>query len=345
MRSLFLISIVGLAIIGCQKTKDQSKVAETIYVRSAGADMPVYIHGNVSSNVVILIIHGGPGGNGLEYRNGKYTEVLEANYAMAYWDQRGQGMSQGKFKSEDVLLPTMSQDLKAVVNALKKKYGNGLKVILLGHSWGGLLGTDFLTTEGNQLLVSGWIESNGAHDVPKLNRDAIALFKKVSNEQIDLGNHTAEWTETQNWANSIDTNNISLDISGEINKRAHKAEEWLSADGILQNGESGGSNVSLVFGPTNPFTSWQIGNQTSDKLNHTDTVSLTNKLNKITIPCLFLWGKYDFVVPPSLGVDGYNQVNTSNKKLVIFDKSGHSPMNNEWEPYTNEIVQFVESVR
>ena len=69
---------------------------------------------------------------------------------------------------------------------------------------------------------------------------------------------------------------------------------------------------------------------------------LTDKLDQITIPCQFLWGKYDFVVPPALGQSAFNLVNTTSKEIVIFEHSGHSPMNNEPVLFVQEVCDFVE---
>jgi len=62
--------------------------------------MPAYLYGNFDSKTFIVLLHGGPGGNGLEYRSGKYAEMLEEQFAMVYWDQRGQGNSRGNYHQE-----------------------------------------------------------------------------------------------------------------------------------------------------------------------------------------------------------------------------------------------------
>ena len=69
---------------------------------------------------------------------------------------------------------------------------------------------------------------------------------------------------------------------------------------------------------------------------------MTDRLNEVEIPSLFLWGKYDFVVPPALGEDAYNLVNTTEKELVIFERSGHSPMFDEPVLFTEKVKGFVE---
>ena len=74
----------------------------------------------------------------------------------------------------------------------------------------------------------------------------------------------------------------------------------------------------------------------------TEKASMTADLNKITIPSLFLWGKYDFVVPPSLGEMAFNNVSSTKKEVVIFEKSGHSPMDSEPDLFAEKVIQFVE---
>jgi pimeloyl-ACP methyl ester carboxylesterase len=345
MRFLLILSC-ALLLWNCSKTEvDLQKVDETIYVRSNKADMPVHIFGNVASNTIILMLHGGPGGSGLEYRGGKYAEYLEQQYGVAYWDQRGQGMSHGSFNNKLITVDNMVIDTKAVINALKERYGAHRQIIVHGHSWGGLLSAKFMITENNQHMVAGWIEANGAHDMPQLNIDAVNKFIAEADSQIALGNHVKEWQEVKTWAEAIDTNNITDDDSGEINKRAHEVEKWLVADGYIQEGEAGGIKYKYLTGPNNPLVSLTTGVQTNVKLqDEVEATSLTHELRKVTIPTLVISGLYDFVVPPTLAIDCYNNISSVNKTLVILEKSGHSPMNAEWKKYCGAIDRFIDSL-
>lgn len=340
--------VLCLALIGtgCGRQEIRQNLDETVWVRHQGADMPVYVHGNIDAKVILLVVHGGPGGSGPEYRSGSYAEDLESRYAVAYWDQRGQGMSQGKYDASDLTIETMVEDLRAVILVLNKKYA-GSKVFVFGHSWGGTVTAKFMVTADYQNLAAGWIESNGAHDVPKLNKDAIQMFKTVSTDQIDAGNNVSNWQDILDWANGVDTNNITDDIGSEINSRGQGTDKWLEEDNVINPSEEGGIRSSVLIGHTNPATSGLAGNYTANKLeqNGIEEVALTQELNKVTIPSLFLWGRYDFIVPPSLGEDAVREVSSTDKELFIFEKSGHSPMNNEWEAYNAAIVQFIERNR
>ena len=131
----------------------------------------------------------------------------------------------------------------------------------------------------------------------------------------------------------------------EINYNGFEAEEWLTEDGVMSVSETGGNKVSYFFGPVNPLTSFLSGNITNFTLsNEIENTSLTSQLFKVTIPTLVLWGKYDFVVPPSLGFDTYNNISSVKKDIVIFEKSGHSPMSNEWRAYSDAIISFIEAI-
>ncbi|MCF6357966.1 MAG: alpha/beta fold hydrolase, partial [Draconibacterium sp.] len=284
-----LLVLTVMILFSCSKEEDLGKMNTTIYVRNDGADMPIYIRGNVNSKVIILIVHGGPGGNGLEYRDGLWTVDLEEKYAMAYWDQRGQGMSQGHYKKEDVTVARMAEDMVAVVKVLKKKFGNDISVFAIGHSWGGTLSAKFMTTGNNQYSLKGWIESDGAHDLPKNNKESVKMFIDIAEEQIAAGNSVENWEEILDWATAIDPKNITYEQSGEINQKGSEVEEWLLEDGVLQYPEEGGNKTSPMLGPVNPLTSLLTGNATNSMLeSEVESIALTNELHKITIPVLVL---------------------------------------------------------
>lgn len=338
------IAIITVLLMACQKEQADGTLNETFWVKNAGAEMPVYMRGNINSNVIILIVHGGPGGSGLEYRTGLWTEEVEQEYAMAYWDQRGQGMSHGHYDEADVTVAQMTEDMDAVIKTLKAKYGDDVSVFALGHSWGGTLSANYMVTGDLQYSLNGWIEANGAHDNPKGNIESVKLYIEVANEQIAAGNNVSNWQDILTWATAIDTNNISDDQSLEINQKGYEVEEWLIEDGVLELAEAGGLENSRFFGPTNPFTSFQTGNSTNRMLDaEVETVSLTDQLYKVNIPVLVIWGKYDFVVAPALGEDTYNKASSIVKKLVILEKSSHSSMDFEWREFTDEVLLFVDA--
>lgn len=332
-----LIVLLGLSLlIGCNRNND----SENYFVfRNNGADMPVYVEGNLDSEAYILILHGGPGGNGLEYNSGKSAELIENEFAVVYWDQRGQGNS-SSVSPREMRIQTLSDDVNVLVQLLKAKFGQEKKIFLLGHSWGGTLGTYALLNTDVQDHINGWIEVDGAHDLPLLNKSAVGMFLRIGNEEISNGNNVNEWQEIVDFAVTVDSMNVSSDESGQINSYGFTAESLLqlpySGQGI---DDRGGFNY--LFGKTNQVVSGIQGSITNNALNEEIEAMSPDNMSDIKVPSLLLWGKYDFVVPPALGYSASSQIDNEDVELVIFENSGHSPMDNEADLYFQEIYDFI----
>ncbi len=344
---LLVFIIIVSTFLSCKK--ENQLLSDDFNVRHANADMPVYVHGNSTDRVFIIFLHGGPGDSGYQNRAGKAAEELEKRYVMVYWDQRGQGQAEGNFNSNDITINLMAEDLNAVVEVLKYKYGDDIKIFLLGHSWGGTLGTAFLLKNNYQSKITGWIEADGSHDFPKINRDDVKKFIDVGNQQIKLNNNKENWQNVVAWAKQIDTTNLDNKTIIDINNKAHQVEKYLLEDNVLQKEDAitmrdlgilyNQNTIMRIFSGYYTF----MGN--NKFFNEVVTNSFTNDLHKITIPCLFLWGKCDFVVPSTLAYDAYNRVSSAHKQIIIFDKSGHSPMLNQSSDFVDAVTNFVETYK
>ncbi len=330
--------IVVLLLCSCGAS--ELRQGEVIYLRNQGVDMPAYVYGNISSKTFVILLHGGPGGNGLEYRSGIYVEDLEKEVAMVYWDQRGQGNSRGNGHKETLDMDLLLDDLDKLVTLLKNQYGSDISLFLFGHSWGGTYGTKYMMSQARQDQFKGWIEADGAHDIPRLNIEAIKMFITIGEDQIAKGTEVDKWKEIVDFARGVDTLNITDEIGGEINGHGHKAEGLLSE---VKGGEYDGIQMPILRNPTDPISGAVAGSFTANRLlsSGIENIALTDSLHKITLPSLFLWGKYDFVVPPQLGLDAVNGVSSAKKELIIYEHSGHSPMNGEGKEFASDILEFI----
>ena len=344
-----LMMILFLAtVFSCQKN-DLNDLQDTLHVRHNNADMPAYIFGNGASKVFLIILHGGPGGSGLEYRIGKYKDALEDKYAVVYWDQRGQGMAQGTYDKEDITVANIVEDVKALALTLRHKYGNDIDLFLLGHSWGGLLGSAFLTTNDYQDYIQGWIEVSGAHDFPELYRKSVSSYYIIGNEQIALGNDVTFWTEVLKRVDQIDSLDVNFDDFSYMNITARTVEEKLTAKGFINTTDPdavGNSLVNTVFINSRSLAA-ASGNKTNETLfkNELLNYSVTDQLHKITIPSLILWGEKDLVVPVQLAQQAYDNIGSIDKEIILYPQSGHSPMVTEPDPFASDIIRFIEQFR
>ena len=339
-----LLTLGTLLLSSCEKEATLSEnMEETFYLRSDGADMPVFVRGNGASKVFILILHGGPGGNGLEYRSAPYSDLLEKKYGIVYWDQRIQGNSHGHLSKEDITIDNMVEDTYALIKTLKSRYGSDISVFLLGHSWGGMLGTSYLIKNDYQNELKGWIEVDGAHDFPLHTKEAITMIQTLGAQEIAAGNNVAKWQEMIDYVNPLDPDNLADEQVAKINQFGRDAEPLLSQ---IQKGDNAIGIFELFSHPNNFITSAVNGLQLPQSfLKEVISNSLTSELNKITIPTLIQWGRYDVVIPPALATSAYNNIGSSDKYLKVYENSGHSPMINEPEKFAQDIIDFVDTYK
>ena len=88
------------------------------------------------SNPVIIVLHGGPGG---DYRSLLGAKSLADTNFVVFYDQRGAGMSE-RVPAEDLTVPAYMAELDTVID----RYSPDRPVTLLGHSWGAMLATAYL---------------------------------------------------------------------------------------------------------------------------------------------------------------------------------------------------------
>ncbi len=340
--------VLFLAVVICFSSCEQDDPLNTediLYVERNGAQTAAQIFGNVSSKNFLLILHGGPGGSGITYRTGAMINRIERDYAVVYYDQRGQGMSQGHLNKENLTTEEIAKDIDALIAVIRHKYGSTSQIFLLGHSWGGYLGSYYLLDEARQENIKAWIEVDGAHDFPLMFAEQKTLYDSIANQQISRGNNTAYWEEILDKIAEIDTEDLSEEDIQYLNGEAYIAEGILLRDDVLDIPSIDLNLLKYQYIDYNILTAFSTGQYANDILTDQGLLesSLTEELHKIKIPTLLLWGSYDLVVPPALGESALENLGSEIKSLVFFERSGHSPMYYEELEYVNTLKDFLET--
>ena len=134
-----------------------------------------------------------------------------------------------------------------------------------------------------------------------------------------------------------------------LNQKGFEAETELNTAGVLNDGDFTGFGLLLAntFVYNNALTAWWSGRWTNFLIDAAglEQYSATDQLNRITIPTLLLWGEFDFVVSPELGYSALEEISSADKELIIFERSGHSPMNNEPDRFVAAVTAFVDRNR
>ena len=107
----------------CQK--EELVRDDHFFVTNDEAIMPVYLRGNLESDAIILFLHGGPGGNASQATFIPSFRDIENSYAIAYWDQRASGLSQGNPGQSTYSVEQFVEDTYFIVEALKLRFPGG----------------------------------------------------------------------------------------------------------------------------------------------------------------------------------------------------------------------------
>ena len=126
----------------------------------------ISIRGEDIANPILLILHGGPGNamTGLTYA---HFRPLEAHFTVVQWDQRGAGKTfgrNGKAGSGEMSIARMAQDGIELVELVRADLGKD-KVVLVGLSWGSILGTEMARLRPD--LFSAYVGSGQVVDMPR----------------------------------------------------------------------------------------------------------------------------------------------------------------------------------
>ena len=332
MKSLFinLVCSILLVTMGASCTeKDTPVVEKTLFLRNKGADMPIWVRGNVASNKMVLFMHGGPGDCAMCYRY--YLKGLEKNVAVAYWDQRIAGSSSGKVDPKTLNYEQLGEDAYYAVKLLKEQFPQ-TQIYLLAHSYGVELAWQFLTTNSNQQLVSGLMIVNGTFSNYRwLFQVREWVLREAKRQQkADIEQYAQTHTITPETLKGFDWQTMyrkMLDLGG------NPLSLYSNKKFVL----------NYVFSsPNTPLAQFTHG---SAYQSYFDTEMLnfdkSASLKSINIPVGLFWGTKDGVVPVEVGYETRDLLVNAPKTLVTFEQSWHEPFVSETDKFVREVIRFV----
>jgi len=118
-----------------------SGIDEAKYLKVGGIEQWVSIRGEDRANPVVLVLHGGPGDATNPWGYAGFRPWLKT-YTVVQWDQRGAGKTlgrNGRASVETLTIDRLVQDGVELGDTLRTSLRKD-KIILLGHSWGSVLG-------------------------------------------------------------------------------------------------------------------------------------------------------------------------------------------------------------
>jgi len=294
-------------------------IAELMAVEIGGMTQWLLIRGADREAPILLWLHGGPGSSQMLIHS--VTAALERDFVVVHWDQRGAGKSNPPdFDPASMTLEHYLTDAREVTRVLRQRVGEQA-LIVLGHSWGSMLGTR---------LVAGWPEDYAGYvgvgqQVHTLSGVALTLewLGDVAPDEELVTMTPAEFREHSRYVSLMQTveaygggMNVSL-LS--MLPRALVAPEYRLPDyPRWLDGASRGS------GPMWP-----------DYLQR----DLLREVPLMPVPMLLISGAQDFNTPVALARKWFDLVDApQGKQMVVLEGSGHAP-------FLTEPPRFVDVIR
>jgi pimeloyl-ACP methyl ester carboxylesterase len=162
-------------------------IDEARYVAVGGIEQWVTIRGEDRRNPVVLFLHGGPGDATSPWAYAAFRPWLK-HFTVAQWDQRGSGRTLGRngaASSATITIDRMTGDGIELAEWLRTKMGKD-KVILVGHSWGSILGV--LMAKARPDLFHAFV---GTGQVADPQRSYAVAFRDLQKKAAAMGDQRA----------------------------------------------------------------------------------------------------------------------------------------------------------
>lgn len=307
-------------------------IAEVRYLRLGGVDQWVMIRGQDVRNPPLVLLHGGPGMSETCFFRA-CNAVLETQFTVVYWDQRGTG------KSFDRAIPRSSMtverfvaDLDELVDGVRRRTGQE-RVVIFGHSWGSVPGALYAARFPEKVAVyvgCAQIADAAAAETASYawalaeaerrgHRRALRALRAIGPPPYDA---RALWTE-RTWVNRFE---------GRVNART----TWAFGRMFL-----GGPESSVLDLPN----LWRGFRFSLDAMwPECSAVDLVKAVPALRVPVFFFLGRKDHWVPPETSAAYFQALRAPAKTLVWFERSGHQMFADEPEKFNASLLERVRPV-
>ncbi len=169
----------------------QNGIDEGMFLTLGGQEQYVLMRGMNRENPVIIYLHGGPSSPDTYITYG-FTDDLIDDYTVVAWDQRGCGRTyfhnlDHDPNNEKASFEQAQEDLDELVDDALARFGQD-KVILLGHSYGTILGSVYARNHPEK--VSAYIGAAQVVSLEKMDiysyEDALARAKEAGDDTTAL---------------------------------------------------------------------------------------------------------------------------------------------------------------
>jgi len=292
-----------------------------------GVDQWIQIRGWNKDHPVLLFVHGGPGFTDMPFYY-KFDTLLENDFVVVHWDQRGAGKSYSKTIDPGTM--NVEQFVKDTIELSEKLDARfGKKIILAGHSWGSLIG--ILAASKRPDLYEAYV---GIGQVTDMNDDDEASYKFALGHAMKAKNAKAV-RELQ-----------EIGPPPWTARKLFSERKWVTRFGGVYHTLTCGkvfdiAAISPAYTLRDAYGMFE-GIKSSLKMHgQMRAYDIKKMVPKLDVPVYFVEGKFDRLTPPELVSQYYESLKAPKKEMMVFGNSGHFPQWEEPEEFHETMVRRV----
>ncbi len=325
------------AILGDDGKALPNSFASLEKINLGGVDQWLIIRGQSVDNPVLLFLSGGPGGSDAG-RVLRFNQELEKHFVVVIWEQRGCGKSYFSIGTD----PNMSvdryvADITELSETLRTRFHKD-KIYLMGHSWGSILGIKAIQQRPD--LFYAYI---GSGQMVNLKETGQTIYKmlldnaektgdvKYAKELKDLGE--PPYSGSNPFLKYMRVNYRAYGIFEEphIKSERFRKERGLTESVLIP--EYGWLDRVGWF-LAQMYTFNKVIPQLQDFDFRKDALELK-------VPVYFMLGRHDVRSNYWLAEDYFNKLQAPNKKLFMFEDSGHDMIWQETDKFHDIMVNTI----
>ncbi len=334
-----MIFIVFVVIIGLflptwtPKIKGyENSISVLKQIEINGSNQEVMIRGNDKNNPVIIFVHGGPGCPETHYVR-KYQDLLEQDFTVIQYNQRGSGKSY--HFSEDysnLSINLLVDDLLALTDYVRDELKTD-KIILVGHSFGTMVGIKAAYQAPEKYLFYIGIGQVGDFWTGELEALEYCLVQATNRNK------------------SRDIKAIEACRESILNQREpfQRKFVWKYGGAVRLINEKVDLVTGLLLNPEynlGDAVRYAAGLVVSNKLLWEDIKQskLPQEVPELKIPCYFVSGNYDYLTPIQNSKNYFNTIIAPTKEFIVFNDSAHFPHFEEKTNFYNLVNRLYNNL-
>jgi pimeloyl-ACP methyl ester carboxylesterase len=312
-------------------------VQESYKTTIGGIAQWLSVRGQDQSNPVILFVHGGPAAP-ITPSMWQFQRPIEEYFTVVNWDQRGAGKTYREVDpdaiADSIRIERYVEDAIEVAEHVRKRYGKD-KIVLVGHSWGSIVG--FAAARERPDLFHAYVGIGQGIDMRR-------------NEEISYDYAMTQAKARRNETAIRELESIAPYPGNEpiTRERINLARKWAQHYGGL----SAYREESTYYFRA-PYLSPEYDAADVCAIDRGSLFTLDKILREylrvdysdvrsFPIPVVMFMGRHDYTTPSAPTAEWLAQVRAPYKRGVWFERSAHMI---PWEEPGKFLVSLLEHVR